>query len=82
MDDWKTKIVLAPGQSLKHVSSTSKGFMQETDVDTYDVLDVDAHIIGSVVVEDHTAIKGFRRTISVLQKDINGATIVDEAWQG
>lgn len=80
MSEWKHKVVLNAGESLSFVGSSMKGFMQETDVTTYDVVGIDGDKVGTVVVEDHTAVKGFRRTISVVQKDIEGRVIVQESW--
>ena len=59
-----------------------KGFMQETDVDAYDVISKNGIKAGTVTVEDHTAVKGFKRTITVIQKDIAGKTIFSESWPG
>ena len=80
MSDWKQKIILKPGESLKFIASSMKGFMQETDATTYHIVDSDGAKAGTVVVEDHTAVKGFKRTISVVQKDIEGTVIVQESW--
>jgi hypothetical protein len=80
MSEWKHKIVLNAGESLSFVGSSMKGFMQETDVMTYNVVGSDGAKVGTVVVEDHTAVKGFRRTITVSQKDNEGTVIVHESW--
>ena len=68
MSDWKQKIILKPGESLKFIASSMKGFMQETDVTTYDVVSSDGAKAGTVVVEDHTAVKGFRGTNDELRQ--------------
>ncbi|WP_332658650.1 hypothetical protein [Brevundimonas sp.] len=80
MADWKEKIVLGNGEELRRVGSKSTGFMGETDVDTYDVVDGQGATVGSVIVEDHTAVRGFKRTISVVQRDAAGALIFSESW--
>lgn len=80
MSDWKSKVVLNSGEQLKHLGSKSKGFMGETDVDSYDITDAQGEVIGSVTVEDHTAVRGFRRTISVEQRDAAGKVVVSESW--
>lgn len=51
--------------------------MQETDVDTYSIVGADGTITGSVKVTDHTAVKGFKRTVRVLQKDADGRVVVE-----
>lgn len=80
MSDWREKIVLRSGEQLKRTGSKSTGFMGETDVDTYDVVDAQGATVGSVTVEDHTAVRGFKRTISVEQRDGAGAIIYSEHW--
>ena len=81
MQEWKQKLVLKPGEHLQHTGSRMTGFMQETDIDTYDVLDADGSKVGSVTIEDHTAVKGFRRAISVRQRDLSGKVVVEESWR-
>lgn len=80
MADWNNRVKLADGQKLDLVGSKSKGFMQETDVTTYNVVDQDGTLCGDVTITDHTAVKGFKRTIRVVQRDAAGEAIVDEAW--
>lgn len=81
MSDWKSKLVLEQGETLKHAGSKSKGFMMETDVATYDVVDADGQKRGSVTVEDHTAVRGFNRTIRLVQVNDAGKTLVEETWR-
>lgn len=81
MTDWRDKVSLQEGQQLRHVGSSMKGFMQETDVDTYDVISAEGSKVGSVTVEDHIAVRGFGRTVSVCQKDLSGNVIVNESWR-
>jgi hypothetical protein len=80
MSDWKTKIILAAGETTKPTGSRSTGFMQETDVYDYDVVAADGTKVGNITVEDHTAVKGFKRTVTVTQTDASGKTIVHESW--
>lgn len=80
MSTWKDKLILEPGETLQHTGSSMEGFMQETDVDTYDVISADGSRVGIVTVRDHTAVKGFRRTISVSQRDQSGQMLVQESW--
>ena len=56
--------------------------MQETDLMTYDVIDASGKKVGTVEVEDHTAVRGFRRTVSFVQRAINGKVLVDDTWSG
>ena len=77
---WKSKVVLTNDEELKHESSKLSGFMQETDIDVYSIVRKDGTKTGSVKVTDHTAVKGFRRTISVHQTDIDGKTVVETSF--
>lgn len=76
----KDKLELAPGETLKHESSRSKGFMGETDVTTYSVLDASGNVVGSVEHTEHTAVKGFRVTNTVVQRDLDGTVLVNTSW--
>ena len=77
---WKDKVILNGDEELKFESSKQSGFMQETDTDIYSIVRKDGTKTGSVKVIDHTAVKGFKRTISVQQIDINGKTVVDTSF--
>jgi hypothetical protein len=80
VDDWKKFILLNEGESLKHEGHRTKGFMEEEDVDTYSVLAANGATMGSVTVSDHTAVRGFRRTIQVTQEDSNGKVLVEKSY--
>ena len=77
---WREKLKLGSDESLRHESSHSHGPLGEEDVDIYAVISVNGDVVGSVEHRDHTAIQGFRRTISVIQKDASRKTIVEEHW--
>lgn len=79
---WRSKVILQPGESLEHKRSSSKGFMGETEVDEYDVLDTNGKIVGKVVYTEHTAVKGFHRTQTVRQIDMEGRVLRDTNWSG
>jgi len=79
-DDWRKMIVLQDGESLEHESHRTKGFMEETDIDTYAVLGPSGTKVGSVAVSDHTAVRGFRRTVQVTQKDATGNVVVEKSY--
>lgn len=76
----KDKIKLNHGETLKQESHRSKGTMAETDIWTYSVLDSNGNKVGTVVHTDHTSIRGFNRTQSVEQRDVNGNIVVDVTW--
>ncbi len=76
----ESKLKLNEGDTLKQTDHRMKGPMQETDIWTYSILNKDGEVVGSVVHTDHTAIKGFRRTQTVEQKDSLGNVIVSTSW--
>ncbi|WP_331775449.1 hypothetical protein [Sulfurospirillum sp. 1612] len=76
----ESKLNLNAGDTLKQTEHKMKGPMQETDIWTYEILNQDGEVVGSVIHKDHTAIKGFRRTQSVEQKDSSGNVIVSTSW--
>lgn len=78
----KDKVKLNPGEELKFESSRSKGFMAEEDINEYSVVNAAGQVVGQVIHTDHTAVRGFRRTQTVRQTDVNGKVIVDEHWEG
>lgn len=80
MSDWQTKVILKDGETLRHEHSYLKGFMQEEDVDLYTILSSNGTETGRVEVTDHTAVKGFRRTVTVVQTNQEGRTVVRESW--
>lgn len=79
MFNLESKPTLQAGELIK---SSSKGFMQETDLMIYDVIDASGKKTGTVEVEDHTAVKGFRRTVSFIQRGVDGKVLVDDSWSG
>lgn len=74
------KILLNPGETLKQISHSLKGTMAETDIWSYEVLNEAGEKVGDIVHTDHTSIKGFHRTQSVVQRDLNGKVIIDVHW--
>lgn len=79
---WKSKLKLKDGETLKHVSSHSKGSMAQEDITEWSVLNPSGEIVGKVIHKDHTSLNGFRRTQSVRQTDIQNNVLVDESWVG
>lgn len=79
-DHWESLVTLAPGQTLKHEGHKTSGFMSEEDIDTYAVVGADGTKAGEVVVRDHTAVKGFKRSIRVTQTDAAGKQLLDTAY--
>lgn len=81
IDSWRQEILLKEGEQLVHHSSRTSGFMQEEDIETFLVQAADGSSCGTVVVSDHTAVKGFKRTIHVVQKDSNSKIIFDKRYE-
>lgn len=78
----KDKVKLNPSEELKFESSRSTGFMAEEDINEYSVVNADGQVVGQVTHTDHTAVRGFRRTQTLRQTDVNGKVIVEEHWEG
>ncbi len=78
----ESKLKLDQGDKLMRTNHTTKGSCQETDIYSYDILNKNGATVGTVVHTEHTAIKGFRKTQSVKQKDMSGRVIVDLSWSG
>lgn len=76
----KDRIKLNQGESLQRESTRTKGPMAEMDITNYSILNQQGDRVGSVIYTDHTALKGFRRTQTVLQKDIDGNVLIDVTW--
>lgn len=76
----KSKLKLNIGEEIKRTSSRTKGFMGETDITEYQIVNQAGEVVGTVTHTDHTAVRGFKRTQTVEQKDLAGNTIVSEAW--
>ena len=80
MPDWRDKVILGPGESLRVDNSRCDGFMQETDVYNCSIIDANGVVTGTVRATDHTAVKGFRRTLSIKQTDGSGNIIFEDTW--
>jgi len=78
---WKEKLALKDDERLEHTGSRMKGSMEETDVDTYDVINAEGVKVGSVIVEDHMSIRGFARRISLCHMDVDGSIIFQKRWK-
>lgn len=76
----RDKLKLEVGQTVKFVKSREIGFRGETDVSEYNVLDANGHVVGTVELSEHIAVRGFRKTNTVVQKDAQGNTLVSETW--
>jgi len=79
-EHWETLLILDEGETLKFDGSRPNGFMEEEDIKTYSVIGTDGCKKGEVVINDHTAVRGFRRTIQFTQRDANGQTLKQEAY--
>lgn len=77
---WRKDIQLKAGDELVHERSEMRGFMQEEDVDTYRIQAADGSTCGTVVVSDHIAVNGFKRTIYVVQRDSNSKVIFEKRY--
>lgn len=78
----RTKIKISNDDMLIEQNHRTKGPLSETDIWTYSIVNSSGEQVGTVVHKDHTAIKGFRRTQSVEQRDASGKLVVSETWDG
>ncbi|HCA5259744.1 TPA: hypothetical protein MW256_001900 [Acinetobacter baumannii] len=78
--DLKDKIILNSGETLVEISHKTKGPVGETDIYKYKIINSKGDIVGYVDHTDHTSIRGFQRTQSAIQYDINKRVIIDIHW--
>lgn len=78
----RNRIKILNDETLVEQSHKSKGSLSETDIWTYSIVNSRGEKMGTVVHEDHTSLKGFRRTQSVEQRDACGSIVVSETWNG
>lgn len=76
----RSRIKLNPGEELRHEKSRSKGSMAQTEIDHYLVVNNENEVVGKVIHEDNTSLKGFQRTQCVTQTDKSGNIIIQESW--
>ncbi|MBU2986380.1 hypothetical protein KO528_13545 [Saccharophagus degradans] len=79
-EEVKKRIKLNNGESIKSKGSRTKGFMGETDIYSYEIVDSNNEVVGTAEHTHHTAVKGFKVSQSLTQKDNAGNTIVEERW--
>ena len=77
----REKLKLQPDQTLRKIGSTTDGFMGETDVSEFEIVNERGEVMGFVTYKEHMTVKGFRQTYSLVQKDLNQRIIVDQRWQ-
>lgn len=76
---WKQKLKLEEGETLRLDRARERGHLGQEEVESYSVIDRKGEVVGSVEHTNHTAVNGFRRTESVVQRKA-GVTLVDERW--
>jgi len=76
----RKRIKLNEGDSIKSKGSRSKGFMAETDIYSYDIINANDEIIGTATHTSHTNVKGGKVTNIIIQQDMSGNTITEERW--
>jgi len=76
----KEKLKLNVGDTLKNIGHRSKGFLAETDICTYSIINSSGEVVGTVEYTDHSSVENYKRTQRVVQRDASGEIIVDENW--
>lgn len=79
-NDWKSLILLKPRDVLRSEGVRVGGFLAEEDIESYSIIDENGKFTGSITVRDHTAVKGFRRTIGIIQRDEFGKVVLDKTY--
>lgn len=77
----KDKLILEDGDTLQEIRHKSEGSMGQTDIYTYNILDINGEVKGTVKHVDHTSIgRGFKRTQNLEQRDLSGNIVLDIHW--
>lgn len=76
----ESKLKLNSGDKLIEVSHKVKGSLGETDIYKYEIVNSIGSVVGYVDHSDHTAIRGFKRTRSTTQFDLNHKVVLDIHW--
>lgn len=77
---WKEKLRLSPDESLKHERSYEKGSLGQEEVSLYLIISSNGEEMGSVQFTEHIAIRGFRRSFHLVQRDKARNPIIDVRW--
>lgn len=77
----RERLRLETGDTLDHEDHHEKGFMGETEVDTYTIRGAAGEKKGRVQFTEHTSVKApHTRSCRVMQWDADGRLVVDEQW--
>lgn len=79
-EEVKKRMFLRDGEMVKPKGSRTKGSLAETDIYSYELVDANGRVTGTAEYTYHTAIKGFKVTQTLVQKDSTGKVLVDERW--
>ena len=79
--NWRDRLKLDPGDTVRQSRSMSTGNLGQDDVEHHEVVDAQDQVIGTVVFTASTSLKPpFRTSHWLVQKDIDGVVIVEERW--
>ena len=78
---WRDSLLLNPGDVLMKTGVVKRGNLDQCEGETYDVLDAEGLVVGTVVYTATTSMRPpCKTTCWVVQKDIVGTAIVDKRW--
>ncbi len=77
---WKDKLKLGENETIRLDKTFEKGSHGQEEVELYSILNSNGIVIGNIQFTDHTKLKGFKRTLHLIQSDCVGNIIVDEIW--
>lgn len=81
--NWQSKVRLSEGESLRLDGKHDKGNLGQEEIERYSIIDREGQVTGAVQITDHMSIKApFRRSHHLVQRDSQGAVVLDERWAG
>ena len=76
---WRDSLLLNPGEVPKETGVIKRGNLDQCEGETYDVLDAQGHIVGTVAYTTSMSLRPpFKTTRWVVQKDIVGNDVVNK----
>lgn len=74
----KSKFKLNPDDQIKFKSKREKGHLGQTEIWTYDILDKDGNVIGSIKETEHTNVRGLNSYKNVVQYNSEGEIVFED----
>ena len=79
--DWRDRLKLGPGETLRESRREMKGTLGQNDVEEHDVVDAQGQKTGTVVYRSMTLLRPpFRTTYTLVQADTEGKVMLKVRW--